>query len=126
MAGVDVRIDADQVLVRADSMFDGYLNDDDSRLTPDGYYITGDLGRISASGTLFLTGRTTLLIDVGGLKVNPLEVEEVLTGHPDVGLCVVLPMPLSSTVTRLKAILTPRPGRPAPFAQSLRAWRARV
>jgi long-chain acyl-CoA synthetase len=48
-----------------------------------------------------------LLIDIGGRKVNPLEVESVLRRHPDVGSCVVLPVRLSDTVQRLKAIVTP-------------------
>ena len=49
--------------------------------------------------------RLKLLIDVAGLKVNPLEVEAVLSTHPAVAACVVVPLPVTETVTRLKAIV---------------------
>ena len=75
----------------------------------DGFFLTGDLGRLDAHGNLTITGRLKLLIDVGGLKVNPLEVEAVLAQHPGVAACVVVPMRVSETVCRLKAIVTPRP-----------------
>ena len=39
-------------------------------------------------------------IDVGGLKVNPLEVEQAMCEHPAVGACVVVPMRVSETVSR--------------------------
>ena len=94
------------VAIRAPSMFSGYLDDSEAPLIDD-HFLTGDLGILSASGTLTITGRLKLLIDIGGRKVNPLEVESVLLRHPDVGACVVVPMKLSDTVQRLKAILTP-------------------
>jgi fatty-acyl-CoA synthase/long-chain acyl-CoA synthetase len=62
---------------------------------------------------LFITGRLKLLVDVGGLKVNPVEVEAALATHPDVAECVVTPMALSDTVTRLRAVYVPsHPARP--------------
>jgi acyl-CoA synthetase (AMP-forming)/AMP-acid ligase II len=139
MRGVDVRVldveqpHADrplpvgaegQVAVRADSMMSGYLRDDaDATTTVDGYFLTGDLGRLDARGRLTLTGRIKLLIDVGGLKVNPLEVEAVLAQHPEVAACVVLPVRVSDTVNRLKAIVQPRdPAAPGPTAESLRQF----
>jgi acyl-CoA synthetase (AMP-forming)/AMP-acid ligase II len=122
MRGVDVRIlpiedpraralppDCEgQVAVRAASMMSGYLGDDLGDSIIDGYFLTGDLGRLDKLGRLTITGRIKLLIDVGGLKVNPVEVEEVLAQHPDVAACVVLPVRVSETVSRLKAIVTPR------------------
>jgi long-chain acyl-CoA synthetase len=47
---------------------------------------------------------------VGGIKVNPVEVESVLTRHPGVREAVVLAFPFSDTTTRLKAIVVPEPG----------------
>ena len=69
-----------------------------------------------------ITGRTKLLIEVGGLKVNPLEVEAVLAQHPGVEQCVVVPVRVSDTVCRLKAVVTPRPGAEAPSPDSLRRF----
>ncbi|MEO6436508.1 MAG: class I adenylate-forming enzyme family protein [Tepidisphaeraceae bacterium] len=106
MNGVELKIDASsQLHVRATSMMSGYVGDD-SPLTHDGFFPTGDLARIDALGDLFITGRLKLLIDVGGLKVNPLEVEQTICQHPAVAACVVVPLWLSETVSRLKAIVT--------------------
>ena len=73
----------------------------------DGFLLTGDLGRLDAAGRLTLTGRLKLLIDVGGLKVNPLEVEAALMRYPAVREVVVLELPYSDTTSRLKAIIVP-------------------
>jgi long-chain acyl-CoA synthetase len=56
----------------------------------DGRYVTGDLGRLDDEGRLFLTGRTKLYIEVAGNKVDPIEVEDVLTAHPKVREAVVV------------------------------------
>jgi acyl-CoA synthetase (AMP-forming)/AMP-acid ligase II len=125
--GVELRTDDNgQLLVRATSMMSGYVGidarDGCSPLDAGGFFPTGDLVRIDASGNLFITGRLKLLIDVGGLKVNPLEVELAMGEHPSVAACVVVPMRLSETVARLKAIVTPAdPGRP-PQADDLRRF----
>ena len=95
------------VAVAAESMLSGYLGEADPPAV-DGFFLTGDLGRLDAHGNLTITGRLKLLIDVGGLKVNPVEVEDVIGQHPGVGSCVVVPVRVSETVSRLKAIVTPR------------------
>ena len=110
-----------QVAIAAESMLSEYLDGETVPLI-DGHYLTGDLGVVDERGALTITGRLTLLIDIGGRKVNPAEVEAVLRLHPAVGACVVLPMRLSETVCRLKAIVTPaRPGMELP-AQDLRRF----
>lgn len=109
-----------QVAIRAASMLSGYLNAPADLL--DGYFVTGDLGRLDPSGRLFVTGRIKLLIDVGGLKVNPLEVEAVLGEHPAVAACVVVPVQQSQTVYRLKAIIAPRHSAAPPEADDLRRF----
>jgi acyl-CoA synthetase (AMP-forming)/AMP-acid ligase II len=94
-----------QVAVSSPSMLSGYLGAE----TPmaGGHFLTGDLGRLDPAGGLKLTGRLTLFVDVGGLKVNPYEVEQVLLQHPGVGECVVVPLRMSDTVHRLRAVVTP-------------------
>ena len=107
--------------IAAASMLSGYLDGETAPLI-DGHYLTGDLGVLNEHGALKITGRLKLLIEIGGRKVNPAEVEAVLCEHPAVGACVVLPMRLSETVCRLKAIVTPaRPGMELP-AQDLRRF----
>ena len=56
----------------------------------EGRYFTGDLGSIDADGMLFLEGRKKLLIETGGFKVDPIEVEAVLVEHPQVAEAVVV------------------------------------
>ncbi len=98
-----------QIAVAAPSMLAEYL-EDGGEPTRDGFLLTGDLGRIDSQGRLDLTGRVKLMIDVGGLKVNPLEVESVLARYPGVREVVAVPIPYSATASRLKAIIIPEPG----------------
>jgi long-chain acyl-CoA synthetase len=58
-----------------------------------GWYWSGDLGRTSADGALTLTGRTKFLINRGGFKVNPLEVEEAIASHAKVVEAAVVGAP---------------------------------
>lgn len=110
-----------QVAIRADSMLERYLGEE-SPPTVDGFFLTGDLGRLDGHGNLTITGRLKLLIDVAGLKVNPLEVEAVLAQHPGVAEAVVVPLRVSETVSRLKAVLTATPGAGRPTAEELRRF----
>lgn len=139
MAGVSIRITTGddpaevvsagregQVWIAARSMFSGYLDEANSPLV-DGYFPTGDIGRLDSQGNLTITGRTRLLIDVGGLKVNPIEVEAVLLQHPAVSGCVVVQVRQSQTVARLKAIVTARqPGSPLDVQELRRFARERL
>ena len=98
-----------QLAVAAASMLAEYLGDEHPP-TRDGFLLTGDLGRVDAHGRIELTGRLKLMVDVGGLKVNLLEVESVLVRHPGVRDAVAIPIPYSATAWRLKAIIVPEPG----------------
>lgn len=119
-----------EVLVSSPSAMSGYLEDADASL--DGgvraggvrageFLRSGDLGRLDSFGALFVTGRIKLLIDVGGRKVNPLEVEAVLAQHPEVAEAVVHGTAFSETAARLKAIVVAEPGT-RPTAAALRTF----
>jgi long-chain acyl-CoA synthetase len=56
----------------------------------DGRFFTGDLGRIDHGGMLSIVGRKKLLIETGGFKVDPIEVEAVINSHPAVSESVVV------------------------------------
>ncbi len=86
----------------------------------DGFALTGDLGKLDEHGALTITGRIRLLIDVGGRKVNPLEVEQVIREHPGVAECVVVPVKVSHTVSRIKAVVIPRESGSAELAEQIR------
>jgi acyl-CoA synthetase (AMP-forming)/AMP-acid ligase II len=69
-----------EILVRSESMGSGYLNVPgvfEARIDEDGFYHTGDEGYLLAN-ELFLTGRTSRMINFGGRKVDPLEVGDLL------------------------------------------------
>ena len=53
----------------------------EGRVTPDGWLRTGDLARIDADGFVWIEGRVSAMINRGGLKVFPDEVEECIRGH---------------------------------------------
>jgi long-chain acyl-CoA synthetase len=81
-----------EVLIRSAAMTPGYADAEElnAEAFRDGWFRSGDRGRIDDQGRLFLTGRTKRLIDVRGDKVDPVEVEDVLAVHPKVGEVVVV------------------------------------
>lgn len=98
-------VDTDQVEVPADnegelqvrgpSVFSEYLNkaeESKSAFSDDGWFLTGDLATISENGCLKITGRIKELINRGGVKYNPIEVESVLAGMKQIELCAVAPL----------------------------------
>lgn len=77
--------DIGEVVVRAPSVFQGYLNDPEataSILTDDGWLWTGDVGLLDDDGYLYLVDRVKDIIIVSGFNVYPAEVEDVLMEHP--------------------------------------------
>ena len=70
----------------SDEAFTGYWNrpDADAKAIRDGWYHTGDVGRIDEDGDLWILGRVDDMIVSGGENIHPLEVEDVLARHPGV------------------------------------------
>lgn len=75
-----------EVAVRGANVFSGYLDDAEANAEAfrQGWFLTGDLGFIDPDGELFLAGRTKDLINRGGEKISPREVEEALLAHPSI------------------------------------------
>lgn len=87
-----------------------------------GHVRMGDLARKDASGLVTITGRLKLLIDSGGFKVNPLEVEAALLEHPGVADCAVSAMDLSDTIQRVCAFVVARDSAHPPSERALRTF----
>ena len=58
----------------------------------EGFFKTGDMGRIDADGHLYITGRIKEMLIIGGENVFPREIEEVLDAHPSVHASAVIGM----------------------------------
>jgi long-chain acyl-CoA synthetase len=91
--GVDVALDGDgAVAVRGAALGLRHVPEPDDRLGG-GVFRSADLAAWTANGELALVGRADLLINVGGKKVHPREIETVLSGMPGVREAVVFGVP---------------------------------
>jgi long-chain acyl-CoA synthetase len=84
-----------EIQVRTPAMSAGYADGTDlgDRLTDDGWFRTGDVGRVDGDGFVWIEGRLSDMVNRGGLKVFPAEVEEVLRLAPGVADAAVVGVP---------------------------------
>lgn len=79
-------------------------------ITPDGWFRTGDTGRVLDGGTVQFVGRATDMIKTSGINVSPAEVESFLAGHPGVAEVGVVGAPHPSKGEVTIAFIVPRAG----------------
>jgi acyl-CoA synthetase (AMP-forming)/AMP-acid ligase II len=112
------------VCLRSPAVMTGYWRDPEATqaaFTRDGFVRTGDLGWVDERGRLHLVGRTKEMYVRGGYNVYPVEVESVLSTHPDVAAVAVVPRPDPVMGEIGVAVLVARePTRP-PTLDALRA-----
>jgi acyl-CoA synthetase (AMP-forming)/AMP-acid ligase II len=84
-----------EVSIRGHNVMHGYLNNPEANASSftNGYFRTGDQGVLDADGNLMLTGRLKELINRGGEKISPLEVDAALLEHPAVAEAVCFAAP---------------------------------
>jgi malonyl-CoA/methylmalonyl-CoA synthetase len=118
-----------QVQVRGPNVFSAYWQMPEKtaeEFTADGWFRTGDVGRVDADGVLTLIGRSKDLIISGGFNVYPAEVEGFLNELPGVGESAVIGVPHPDFGEAVVAIVTPRAGQ-APQPEALiRALKASI
>lgn len=119
--GIDVRIvdpDTDQVLPQGAvgeirfkgwSTCEGYIDGSDD-LDDDGYWKTGDLGRIRPSGTVQFMGRIKFMVKSGGENISAHEVEQVLTAFPEIEEAVIVGVPDTRWGEKAVAFVSFSPG----------------
>lgn len=94
-----------ELLVRSSSLLQGYLGDAAANAASfeDGWFKSGDLASLDADGNITIRGRSKLLIEVSGYKIDPIEVEDSLAAHPAVNEAAVIGIADKGTGNRLRA-----------------------
>lgn len=84
-----------EVVIQGPNVIDGYSNNSEANASAfiDGWFRTGDQGVLDADGYLSLTGRLKEMINRGGEKIAPREIDDVLLQHPAVGEAVAFGSP---------------------------------
>ncbi|MCO6056903.1 AMP-binding protein [Pseudomonas sp. MOB-449] len=102
-----------EICVRGAAMFLGYADPEQSAASFDaeGFFATGDLGRITADNAIVITGRKKDLINRGGEKISAKEVEDILHQHPAIDEAAVVAMPHARLGETLCAYVILRPGQ---------------
>jgi long-chain acyl-CoA synthetase len=117
IGGVEVRIAPDgEILVRGENVTAGYYKPEGAAATPDegvfrdGWFHTGDIGELDASGRLTIKGRKKeMIVTPQGLNVFPEDVERALLAQPGVREAGVVGLPVAGE-ERIHAVLILEPG----------------
>ncbi|MBP3845535.1 MAG: acyl--CoA ligase [Prevotella sp.] len=99
--------DKGKIICYGDTLMSGYVDDPEmtASILRDGAIFTSDVGRIDECGMLHLIGREGDVINVGGFKVAPTEVEDAALAFPDVEDCVCVPVEHKITGKALKLLV---------------------
>jgi acyl-CoA synthetase (AMP-forming)/AMP-acid ligase II len=102
-----------EIVIRGPNVTRGYLNNDaaNAEAYTDGWFRTGDQGVMDADGYLSITGRLKEIINRGGEKVSPREVDELLMDHPAVAQVVCFGMPHPKLGEEVAAAVVLREGQ---------------
>ncbi len=101
-----------EIVIRGPNVTAGYANNPDAnaRAFAGGWFRTGDQGYLDDEGYLFITGRLKELINRGGEKIAPAEVEEALLNHPAIAQAVAFAVPDARLGEDVAAAVVARPG----------------
>jgi malonyl-CoA/methylmalonyl-CoA synthetase len=100
--------------VRGPNVFSGYWQMPEktaAEFRADGFFITGDLGRVDEDGYLCIVGRGKDLVISGGYNIYPKEIEELLDAHPTVLESAVIGVPHPDFGETVVAVVVPAPGQ---------------
>jgi malonyl-CoA/methylmalonyl-CoA synthetase len=131
LPGIAVRLGGGEpgvIEVKGPNVFSGYWRMAEKTaedFTPDGYFITGDLGTFDAEGRLTIVGRARDLIISGGLNVYPGEVEEALGALPGIAESAVVGVPHPDFGEAVVAAVTAS-GDPGPESELIAALAERL
>jgi acyl-CoA synthetase (AMP-forming)/AMP-acid ligase II len=114
-----------EVVIRGANVTQGYAANPEAnaKAFTDGWFRTGDEGAFDAEGYLTITGRLKEIINRGGEKIAPREIDEVLLAHPAVAQAVAFAVPHAKLGEDVAAAVQPKPGATCDAAE-LRAFAA--
>jgi malonyl-CoA/methylmalonyl-CoA synthetase len=115
--------------VRGPNVFKGYWQMPEktaAEFRADGFFITGDLGRLDADGYLSIVGRQKDLIITGGFNVYPKEVEQLLDAAPGVKESAVIGVPHPDFGEAVLGVLVPEPGAAPDLSAIAEGLRPRI
>jgi acyl-CoA synthetase (AMP-forming)/AMP-acid ligase II len=126
--GRDVQAgDVGEVCLRSPAQMSEYWHDSEqtrAAFTADGFVRTGDLGWVDEQGRLRLVGRSKEMYVRGGYNVYPVEIESVLSTHPDIAAVAVVPRPDAVMGEIGVAVVVPRDAARPPALADLREFAA--
>jgi len=101
-----------EIVVRGRGVTGGYEGNADANATAfrDGWFRTGDLGRLDHDRYLFITSRLKEIVNRGGEKISPREIDEALLEHPSVAQAAAFAVPHPSLGEDLAVAVVLRPG----------------
>lgn len=105
-----------EICARGANVTKGYLNNDKANresFTKEGYFRTGDQGKIDPDGYVIITGRIKELINRGGEKIAPAEIDDVLLQHPAVQEAVAFAVPDEMYGQEVNAAIVLKEGKKA-------------
>ena len=84
-----------EISIKSAALFSGYFNNEKESTEKllNGYFLTGDLGYIDEDGFLFITGRKIEVINSGGEKIHPKEIEGLILSLGSINECCVIGIP---------------------------------
>jgi acyl-CoA synthetase (AMP-forming)/AMP-acid ligase II len=118
-----------EIVVRGDNVMRGYWGKPEQTATtirPDGWALTGDLGRFDADGYLYIVDRKRDMIVSGGYNVYPAEVENAISALVEVAEVAVVGVPDERWGEAVKAVVVVRPDRELSEAEVVAACEARL
>lgn len=78
------KVEESQLYLKSKNQVSGYINQESNQFTKEGWFATGDLVEVDEDGYLKIIGRINKVINVGGLKVLPKEIEDIINQFPEV------------------------------------------
>ncbi|MDG1279874.1 MAG: class I adenylate-forming enzyme family protein [Pseudorhodobacter sp.] len=105
-------------------LFLGYLDDPTATEAKFSgpWYLTGDTAEMTPEGAIRYLGRADDMMNAGGYRVSPLEVEAALTQHPEIAECAVVELAVSPEKSIIACAFVPRDASAPPTADALSAF----